>query len=353
MSMPIVPPFAVKASYQTRQYDQDYDINNPYGASSKTGPTVSPLSALVTPPTSAVDAQAAAEAVGYNVGFTAYTDQSQVEQVTINGAPTGGSFMLSLGGDTTSALAYNATAAQVQAALLALPSVPAAVPTPVIQTVAITGFPTGGTFTLTYSGQTTGALAFNADAATVQAALRKLSTIPKGTVAVTAPIDEAASQPPAGEDAPAQPGGPYTITFQGSLEYTATAITASGSGLTGGSTPAVTVTATQSGSSSNVNALSVAVASGGNAGGGAAAGGPWVVTYGGPLAHLWLEPSWEPFLVADGGALTGGTRTSVSVAIAKQGHPAFQNWPIKHANEQYDKLRNEWDYGCGNNFAGA
>jgi hypothetical protein len=31
-----------------------------------------------------------------------------------------------------------------------------------IQQVAITGGPTGGTFTLTYSGQTTGAIAYNA-----------------------------------------------------------------------------------------------------------------------------------------------------------------------------------------------
>ena len=38
-----------------------------------------------------------------------------------------------------------------------------------VQTVTITGGPTGGTFTLTWGGQTTAAIAYNATAATVQA----------------------------------------------------------------------------------------------------------------------------------------------------------------------------------------
>ena len=54
-----------------------------------------------------------------------------------------------------------------------------------VQTVTITGTPTGGTFTLTYSGQTTSAIAYNASAATVDAALEALSNIGAGDVAVT------------------------------------------------------------------------------------------------------------------------------------------------------------------------
>jgi hypothetical protein len=42
------------------------------------------------------------------------------------------------------------------------------------QRVTISGGPTGGNFTLTALGQTTGAIAFNADAATVQAALEEV-----------------------------------------------------------------------------------------------------------------------------------------------------------------------------------
>src|SRR5579863_10454424 len=46
-----------------------------------------------------------------------------------------------------------------------------------IQTVSITGAPTGGSFTLTSGGQTTAAIAYNASAATVQSDLNALSSI--------------------------------------------------------------------------------------------------------------------------------------------------------------------------------
>lgn len=52
-----------------------------------------------------------------------------------------------------------------------------------VQTIAIVG--SGGTFTITWSGQTTSALAYNASAATVQAALWALSNITDGDVTVT------------------------------------------------------------------------------------------------------------------------------------------------------------------------
>lgn len=101
-----------------------------------------------------------------------------------------------------------------------------------VQTVTITGAPTGGTFTLTFSGQTTAAIAFNATAAAVQTALEALSNIAVGEVVVT--------------------GGPgpataWTVTFAGTLANTnVTAMTATSS-LTGGTTPAVTVATTTEG----------------------------------------------------------------------------------------------------------
>lgn len=52
-----------------------------------------------------------------------------------------------------------------------------------VQMLLVNG--TGGTYTLTYSGQTTGALNHNADASTIQAALEALSTIDAGTVEVS------------------------------------------------------------------------------------------------------------------------------------------------------------------------
>jgi fermentation-respiration switch protein FrsA (DUF1100 family) len=55
------------------------------------------------------------------------------------------------------------------------------------QTVTVTGSPTGGTFTLTYSGQTTAAIAYNASALVVQQRLFALSNIEEGQVRSPAP----------------------------------------------------------------------------------------------------------------------------------------------------------------------
>jgi hypothetical protein len=94
-----------------------------------------------------------------------------------------------------------------------------------VQHVTITGTPTGGTFTITFDGQTTGAIAYNATASTVQTALEALSNIAPGDVAVTGSA-----------------GGPYTITFQGAYAgVNVPSMTASGAGLTGGTSPSVTV----------------------------------------------------------------------------------------------------------------
>jgi hypothetical protein len=54
-----------------------------------------------------------------------------------------------------------------------------------IQTFTLPGNPTAGFFTLTFNGQTTTPLAFNASAATVQLALEALSNIAPGDVFVT------------------------------------------------------------------------------------------------------------------------------------------------------------------------
>lgn len=86
--------------------------------------------------------------------------------------------------------------------------------------------PTGGTFTLTYQGLTTAAIAYNATPATVQAALEALSTVGAGNVAVSGAA-----------------GGPYTIRGQRALERTDQALTGDGSGLTGGSLSITTTAA--------------------------------------------------------------------------------------------------------------
>lgn len=53
------------------------------------------------------------------------------------------------------------------------------------QTIAISGTPTGGTYTITFDGKTTAAIAYNASAATVQAALRLVAGMELVTVSST------------------------------------------------------------------------------------------------------------------------------------------------------------------------
>jgi hypothetical protein len=103
-----------------------------------------------------------------------------------------------------------------------------------VQTVTITGGPTGGTFTLTYGGQTTATIAYNATAAAVRTALGAISSVGgAGNVAVTGGPG---------------PTTPYVVTFKGTLGMTDVALmTASAASLTGGTTPAVTVTQTTAG----------------------------------------------------------------------------------------------------------
>lgn len=110
-----------------------------------------------------------------------------------------------------------------------------------VQTATITGSPTGGSFTLTLNGETTAAIAYNATAAAVQTALLALPSLSAGDVTVTGSA-----------------GGPYTLTFGGNLSgQNVAAITASGAGLTGGSTPGVTMATTTAGGGTGTDGLDV------------------------------------------------------------------------------------------------
>lgn len=101
-----------------------------------------------------------------------------------------------------------------------------------VQNVTITGSPTGGTYTLTFSGQTTAAIPYNATAAQVKAALEALSNIDVGDVAVSGGP---------------HPGTAVAVTFAGQYMGDDVAqMTATGS-LTGGSSPAIAVTTATAG----------------------------------------------------------------------------------------------------------
>jgi hypothetical protein len=100
-----------------------------------------------------------------------------------------------------------------------------------VQTVTIGGGATGGTFTITFDGQTTAAIAFGATASAVQTALEALSNVNPGDVVVSG-------------TSPA-----YTLSFGG--QYTGKnvpQVTASAGSLTGG-TPTITPATTQAGGS--------------------------------------------------------------------------------------------------------
>lgn len=180
-----------------------------------------------------------------------------VQNVT-TAAAAAGTFTLSYGGQTTGTLAYNASTASVQSALRGLSSINGAyvtvtgspgdytltftsnlgsqpLPQTTIDNSALTytatttagvanvnevqtiklACPSGGTFTLTFSSQTTSTLAYNASTATVQSALQALSSINGANVNVTG-----------------TPGN-YTLTFVGTLAGTnVTQATLTNTGLT-------------------------------------------------------------------------------------------------------------------------
>jgi PKD repeat protein/type 1 glutamine amidotransferase len=99
------------------------------------------------------------------------------------------------------------------------------------QTVRVNGA-TGGTFTLTFAGQTTAAIPFDATAARTLAALEGLANVEPGDVVVTGNAVNAGNQ---------------TVTFRGQYsEKDVTQIQADPAGLTG-TTPAVAVATTQQG----------------------------------------------------------------------------------------------------------
>ena len=99
------------------------------------------------------------------------------------------------------------------------------------QLVTLTGTPAGGTFTLSYGGQVTTAIAFGAAAAAVEAALEALSNLAPADVTVAGSA-----------------GGPWTVTFPLLVpglpgSYGPFQLIGDGSLLTGGTSPAVVITA--------------------------------------------------------------------------------------------------------------
>lgn len=111
-----------------------------------------------------------------------------------------------------------------------------------VNTITITGTPTGGSFTISYTGmgstQTTAAIAYNATAATVQNALQALSNLGAGNVTVTGGPG---------------PGTPYVLTFTGYLASKVITTVTTTDSFTGGSSPASAVVKTTSGTQGRIS----------------------------------------------------------------------------------------------------
>lgn len=183
-----------------------------------------------------------------------------------------GTYTITYDGQTTSALAYDANAATVQAALIALSNL-ASGDVVVTGTSIVTGLTltfggtlasadiaeitatltglvlldvaedtagdagtnevqrvtvdaTGGDFTITFEGQTTSAIAFDADAATVELALEALSNIAEGEATCAGTL-----------------AGGMAVTFSGALGVSdRTQMTTNAAGLTGGASTATPTT---------------------------------------------------------------------------------------------------------------
>lgn len=244
---------------------------------------------------------------GVDVPLMTSVPRNETQVVTITGTATAGQFQLTYSGQTTADIAYNSSAATVQAALEALSNLApgdivvtgnaggpytiafagtkAASDQPLItvvaernerQTVTIGGAPTAGTFSLTFNGQTCTGIPRNASASTLRTMMETaLSNINPGDLVVQG-----------------NAGGPWTVTFQGQYAQlnvpqmtAASALTPSGTvtvatlieglGVTGGTvTTATTVEAIFLTPSGGITIVSTVTGSQGT---------PWTVEFIGPL----------------------------------------------------------------------
>lgn len=176
---------------------------------------------------------------------------NEVQLVTLMNA-SAGTFTMTYSGQTTAAIDWDATAVEVRDALVALSNIAGACE---VQTITVNA--TNGDYTITCLGFTTAAIDHDATAGTVQTALETAGVTP-GDVIVTG--------------GPGDVGGttPYTFTFRGGQAYTNVAtMTTDPTNLTGVAT--ATVATVTPGAVADVSVSG-------------AAGGPWTITFENALA---------------------------------------------------------------------
>jgi len=355
-----------------------------------------------------VDTNAAADYTPYYPGTDDWTLSSirsgsssgvnAIQRIDFFGGPTGGDYTLTYEGQTTGAIAYNANAAAVQAALEALSNIDSGdvtvagslangfsftfggnlaaqditvlLPDPsgltgnriVItttqdsaaftneqQNVTVVGGPQGGTFTLTFEGNTTSAIAYDATAAAVKTALEALATIGAGDLGVTKTNTNVYSitfrGTRRGENVPAISGDATSLT--GSTVYITTVQTAdlpvndtqrvTVEGATGG-TYTLTFGVSTSGpivynaAPALVESILEAMASigAGNVAVSGSTGGPWDIEFSGTLGA-----AGQSLVTADSASLTSpGSQTFTITEIQEPTGPNWwsepENWTLGH-----------------------
>jgi len=330
-------------------------------------------------------------------------------QILDLGAPTGGTFTLTFGGQTTGQLQWDATSHTVQTALEALSSIGAGnvrisnghalrqyfvvayrsslkdtnVATIQLNSVGLTGETspgvtvlkdgggeiseiqsvtigaTGGTFTLTFGGQTTAATAFGAAASLVDTRLTALSTINDVTVTGTGTALDPyliTFTDPSGNvalmtgDATSLTGGAGSVTVETSFAVAVNEVqtvtvdaAASGGSFTlsfgGVETGAIAFDAAAATVDTDLTGLSTidSIAVTGSA------GGPFTVTF----DSASLGGTDVEILVADGTLLTGGagTQTLVAVETTRSSGPnhfdSAGNWTLGRVPDSTNDIK--WD----------
>lgn len=203
-----------------------------------------------------------------------------------------------------------------------------------VQTATKSGTISGGTFTLTYEGQTTSSLAYNASTATVKAALEALSTIGSGNIDVGGTTLNL---------------GNMTFTFKGTLAASDVSLIVLNSSLTGGGSAPITQT-TQGAS--------------------------------GYVANTWLQGSWSDFMRTAAQTDTGSfqlwalvytdaevsqarVRASISIgdtaratinkgaAVVGTGNPVWVNLGPVHAKNRISSGSYQWTATIGGMTVGT
>ena len=143
----------------------------------------------------------------------------EVQAFNLDGQVTGGTFRIVFDGETTGTIAWNASTAAVKASLEALAAVAfddvevtRGKPTNEVQVLELEGGATGGTFTLSFAGQTTAPIPYNANEAQIASALQALSSVGSLNVSVKSKVtNEKQVVHVTGEPR----AGTFTLTFDG------------------------------------------------------------------------------------------------------------------------------------------